>query len=156
MAEVELRWNWNRAVPSPQMPINTVYSKDLVEVELKWYKIDYCDTHTVVLKDELQGQGKKNLPFSWTFHLFFLSLHHRSISPSGWAGGLILWERRFLTSVVVHNELRKSVKPQQTDDNRDVCVERFYIPYLIYSPFWRGLMSVVYPVWFGQCVSLCI
>lgn len=30
----------------------------------------------------------------------------------------------------------------------------FLYTLLLYSPYWRGLMSVVYPVWFGQCEGL--
>ena len=29
-----------------------------------------------------------------------------------------------------------------------------YYFYHKYSTYWRGLMSVVYPVWFGQCEGL--
>ena len=89
----------------------------------------------------------------WNFRNYFLSLQHRLLVLRGKAGGLILWERRFRTSVVVHNELRKSVKPQQTDDNRSVTLS-VSIYLIIYSSFWRGLISVVYPVWFGQCEGL--
>ena len=59
-------------------------------------------------------------------------------------------------SNVCRCEIRTSQipKPQQTDDNETSTCGAYLYTY--YSSFWRGLMSVVYPVWRGNakaCIS---
>ena len=56
----------------------------------------------------------------------------------------------------MRHELRKSVKPQQADDNRDVYVVRIYIPYYYIEFVLAWANCVVYPVWFGQCEGQCL
>ena len=44
--------------------------------------------------------------------------------------------------------------PQQADDNETSTCGAYLYTLNLYSSFWRGLMSVVYPVWVGQCEGL--
>ena len=68
------------------------------------------------------------------------------VSPARVSGRSYIWERRFRTSVVVDYELRKLVQiPQQADDNRDVYVERIYIPcyYIVRSGVGWWALSIL-------------
>ena len=68
-----------------------------------------------------------------------------------WAVGGLMYEKDVFERLSLCTLNFATSQPQQTDDNRDVCVVRFYVLFLkIYSSCWRGLMSVVYPVWRGN------
>ena len=88
------------------------------------------------------------------FAHLFVSLHHRLTAHSWAAGGLIYEKDVFERLSLWNTNLASSEIPQQADDNE---TSTWYVSiYLIlYSPYWRGLMSVVYPVWVRQCESLC-
>ena len=57
-------------------------------------------------------------------------------------GRSYIWERRFRTSVVVSQELRKLLTSQQADDNETSAWSVSIYLSLIYSSFWRGLTAL--------------
>ena len=89
---------------------------------------------------------------SCKFRIIFLSLQHRSVILWDEPSDLILWERRFLTSVVVYQESRKF----QTH-SRQMTMERLrsaFLYTLLYIVRAGVGYFVVCPVWVGQCESL--
>ena len=113
----------------------------------------------------------------WIVQIILLSLQHRMLAHEcGWRA-VTLMEKTFSnfsssecrhvqtwlaeswgksamsrTSVVVSHELRKL-----NLHNRQMTTRRLrgaFLYTLLYSPCWRGLTGVVYPVWRGQCEGL--
>ena len=78
----------------------------------------------------LRKKNKKTRLSILNFAHFFVSLHRRLVSPLVGGGRSYIWERRFRTSVVVHNESRKfQATADRWQPKRHVV--RFYIPQFI-------------------------
>ena len=80
------------------------------------------------------------LSFSCLFRKYSISLQHRYWALRGEAGGLILWERRFRTSVVVNRESRKFLATADRWQRASTLSVSIYL--FIYSSFWRGLTAL--------------
>ena len=132
-----------------------MYNPQKLKMPMGWYSIIAQKTRFWAIvflcylcnpSDHFIDQSENSSAILWWFRNYSLSLQHRLLALGGEAGGLIVWERRFRTSVVVSCELRKLQSLQQTDDNRGVYVVRFYIPIYISSVLawahWRCLSCV--------------